>query len=214
MHKSVQELAESVVQAVAREIAPDGFCFDASSSYFVKQDGDIRFLCQIAMAAGHERLTCTLDVGVRSERIEEVFHRTSEFSPTDALNTATLGVNLKLLTRSSQYDVVVSNAGDVHDAIQKLVQAFRDVAIPYFSQFGSLKGIDAALNGSPSERCVHMINERARCSKGLIVAKLLHRPDYAELQKIYKEKVARSGRITYERYFVPLMNELERFELS
>lgn len=59
-----------------------------------------------------------------------------------------------------------------------------------------------------------MINEHARCSKGLIVAKLLHRPDYAELQQIYKERVARSGRITYERYFVPLMNDLDRSVLS
>lgn len=214
MQKSTQELTESIIQAVARDLAPDGYFFDAASKCFVKQDGDIRFLFQIAMAAEHERLTCTPDVGVRSERIEEVFHRTSEFSPTDALNTATLGVNLKLLTRSSKYDVVVSSAEDVHDAIQKLAQAFREVAIPYFSQFGSLKGIDAALNGRPSERCIHMINERARCSKGLIVAKLLHRPDYAELQQIYKERVARSGRITYERYFVPLMNDLDRSELS
>lgn len=214
MHENAQALAESIVQAVARELAPDGFWFDAVPSCFVKQEGDIRFLFQIAMAAEHERLTCTPDVGVRSERIEDVFHRTSEFSPTDALNTATLGVNLKLLTRSSKYDVVVSSAEDVHDAIQKLVQAFREVAIPYFSQFGSLKGIDAALNGSPSERCVHMINERARCSKGLIVAKLLHRPEYAELQQIYKERVAKSGRITYERYFVPLMNDLDQSELS
>lgn len=214
MHKNAQALVESIVPAVARDLVLDGFWFDAVSSCFVKQKGDIRFLFQLAMAAEHERLTCTPDVGVRSERIEEVFHRTSEFSPTDALNTATLGVNLKLLTRSSKYDVVVSSAEDVHDAIQKLVQAFREVAIPYFSQFGSLKGIDAALNGSPSERCIHMINERARCSKGLIVAKLLHRPDYAELQQIYKERVARSGRITYERYFVPLMNDLDRSELS
>lgn len=214
MQKSTQELTESIIQAVARELAPDGFWFDAVPSCFVKQEGDIRFLFQIAMAAEHERLTCTPDVGVRSERIEDVFHRTSEFSPTDALNTATLGVNLKLLTRSSKYDVVVSSAEDVHDAIQKLVQAFREVAIPYFSQFGSLKGIDAALNGSPSEQCVHMINERARCSKGLIVAKLLHRPEYAELQQIYKERVAKSGRITYERYFVPLMNDLDQSELS
>lgn len=214
MHENAQALAESIVQAVARELAPDGFWFDAVPSCFVKQEGDIRFLFQIAMAAEHERLTCTPDVGVRSERIEDVFHRTSEFSPTDALNTATLGVNLKLLTRSSKYDVVVSSAEDVHDAIQKLVQAFREVAIPYFSQFGSLKGIDAALNGSPSEQCVHMINERARCSKGLIVAKLLHRPEYAELQQIYKERVAKSGRITYERYFVPLMNDLDQSELS
>ncbi|QDT07025.1 hypothetical protein K227x_54500 [Rubripirellula lacrimiformis] len=214
MLENAQQLAESIILAVAKELASDGFEFDISSSCFVKLEGDFRLQFQIALADRHGRLVCTPDVGVRSERIEDIFHRTSEFSDSDAINTSTLGVNVKLLTRSSDYDVSVSEAADVDEAVQKIVCAFREVAVPYFSEFGSLAGIDAALNGSPSERCVHMINERARCSKGLIVAKLLDRPNYEELRQIYDEKVSQAGAMTYEKYFVPLVNDLEHLGVS
>lgn len=214
MLENAQELAESIILSVAKEIASDGFEFDISSSCFVKQEGDFRLQFQIALADRHGRLVCTPDVGVRSERIEDIFHRTSEFSEVDAINTSTLGVNVKLLTRSSEYDVSVSSVADVDEAVQKIVRAFREVAVPYFSKFGSLAGIDSALNENPSERCVHMINERARCSKGLIVAKILDRSDYAKLRQIYDEKVSQAGAMTYKNYFVPLVNDLEQLGVS
>jgi len=209
-----QQLAESIILEVANAIAAEGFKFDIASSAFVKQEGDIRFVFQVALAERHGVLACTPDVGVRSNRVEQVFHRTSEFSDADAQNTATLGVNVKLLTRSSSYDVSVANAAEVEDAAEKLLRAFREVAVPYFAEFGSLKGIDSALNSDPSKRCIHMINERARCSKGLIVAKLLERADYQQLLEAYVRNVASAGEMTYEKYFLPLVDDLEQLRVS
>ena len=214
MSDNLQQLAESIILTVANAIAPDGFAFDIASSAFVKQDGDIRFMFQVALAERHGVLACTPDVGIRSERVEQVFHRTSEFSDADAQNTSTLGVNVKLLTRSSSYDVSVANSGEIEDAAEKLLRAFREVAVPYFVEFGSLKGIDSALNSDPSERCVHMINERARCSKGLIVAKLLEREDYQTLRDTYDRKVSSAGEMTYKKYFLPLVDDLEQLGVS
>ena len=213
MSENAQQIVETIIVAVAREIASDGFEFDVTSSCFVRQVGVFRHVFQVAFMEKYGRLVCKPDVGVRSDRIEEIFHRTSEFSDVDAINTSTIGVSVKLLSRSSDYDVSVAGAGDVDQAVRTLLRAFRSIAVPYFDEFGSLEGIDRALNSNPAERCVHMVNERARCSKGLIAAKLLDRPDYEQLLQLYNARVLRAGEMTYKKYFLPLVDDLEHLEV-
>ncbi len=210
MLENAQRIAETIITAFAPDVANDGFEFDPTSSCFIRQDGDIRHVFLVPLSEKYGRLVCTPDVGVRSDLVEEIFHRTSEFSDSDTKNTSTLGVNVKLLTRSSDFDVAVANADDIEQAVHKLMRAFRDISIPYFDEYGSLEGIDRALNSNPMEPCVHMINERARCSKGLIVAKILMRSDYARLLETYDGKVLRAGEITYKKYFLPLVTSLEK----
>lgn len=84
------------------------------------------------------------------------------------------------------------------------------MAVPYFETYDSLEAIDKALNEHPEEPCVHMLNERGRCSRGLVVAKLVKRPNYDELLRIYDEKVLRLGPVTYKKYFRPLVEDLEQ----
>lgn len=214
MSQNLQHLAEVIISTTADVMISKGFVFDIASSSFVKQSEDIRFMFQVAMAERHGSLTCSLDVGVRSDRVEEILHRTSEFGPADGVNTATLGVNIKLLTQSAAFDICVADESHIAEACQKITRAFYDVAVPYFADFGSLDGVDAALNSNPSARCVHMINERARCSRGLIVAKLLRRQDYETLLGIYDNSVRGAGMLTYEKYFRPLVDDLEQLFTS
>ena len=210
MPNADHRLAEAIIDPIRQGLSAEDFDFDDASQCFAKRSGDFVQQFQMAFADVRGRLVCVPEVGVRSELVEEIFHRTSEYSESNSASTATLGVSVKLLTGSEDFDLVLVDTDDVDPAIDRAKSAFRDVAVPYFAQYCSLKQIDAALNDNPEEPCIHMLNERARCSRGLIVAKLLNRRNYSELVQIYDRKVARAGAMTYKKYFRPLVAELEQ----
>ena len=205
----LQKLEERFSAEVNQSLAPHGYKFDEISKCFEKSELDFTYQFEVTLYERHGQLTCTPEVGIRCDRVEEVFHRTSEFNSTDAMHTATLGGSIRLIADSSKYSIAIEGVRDVDAAVRTILRAFEDVAFPYFQRHCDLSVIDLALNQNPNEGSIHMINERFRCSKGLIVAKLVGRKNYAEIRRIYDERMRRIGTITYDRYFRPLLNDLD-----
>ena len=92
------------------------------------------------------------------------------------------------------------------------MQVFRTFALPYFEKFVSLAAIDAELNDKPTERTPNRGSPWLRCSTGLIVAKLVGRPNYQELIDIYTEVVSGNAKGFYLKRFQALVQSLEAVE--
>jgi hypothetical protein len=127
------------------------------------------------------------DVAVRHEVAERIFHRTSGFRPAQQRTTPTIGGRLAELTRDPSYEVEIGP----DDAPQELRRAERnlrasvDEAERYWARYADLREVDHALNDHPEQDTPHRPMPWLRCSTGLIVARLVQRPDDDELARVY-----------------------------
>ena len=96
------------------------------------------------------------------------------------------------------------------DAVAEgIVRIFEEFALPYFEKFSSLDAIDAELNRSPQEATPNRVAPWLRCATGVIVAKLVGRPNYPELVAVYSEILSRSDKGFYLKRFQALLKTLE-----
>jgi hypothetical protein len=149
-------------------------------------------------------------VSVRFGEVETIYHRTSGFEPEYQKDTSTVGIDLWAVYGKQGFQLALNNEADVPGLVAQLLTIFREKALPYFSQFSTLAAVDAALNDQPTEKCVYaQALPIARCSTGLIVAKLTGRKNYDELVRIYHSVVEKDGHgCHFLRNFVALLSDL------
>lgn len=90
------------------------------------------------------------------------------------------------------------------------MKVLHEFAIPYFNKFASVYAIDAELNSRPTERTPNRGFPWLRCSTGIILAKLVGRPDYDTFVKIYSDVLTRSNEGFYLKRFEALLDSLRR----
>ena len=125
-------------------------------------------------------------VCVRFDEIENIFHRTSGFEPEYRSTTPTLGIDLASTFGEEIYEVALRADADLTPTAARLLDVFRERAVPYFAEFSELADVDRVINDRPSEHCIHGGLPYRRCSTGVIVAKLRGRRNYDELTSIYR----------------------------
>jgi hypothetical protein len=153
-------------------------------------------------------------VAVRIERVEEIFHQTSGFELKYQKDTPTMGTRVgSLLSGSSgACEFLLGSASEIASVTEKLVDVFRKIAVPYFEHWGSLAAIDIELNDKPNERTRHRALAWFRCSTGIIVAKLVNRPEYEQLAAFYADVMTQDNKGFYLSRFQSLLKLLESIE--
>ena len=110
------------------------------------------------------------------------------------------------------YVYPVKNDVDVQAAAEKLLELFDTKAVPYFERYGSLEAIDHLLNDLPKQETPHRGYPMPRAASGLIVAKLVSRPNYLELLETYRSALAKLNGGFYLPQFEALAKSLEKIE--
>jgi hypothetical protein len=146
-------------------------------------------------------------VGVRFEEVEKIFHRTSGYDRPNQKESATVGIDLWRVFGREQYQVTLNDEANLQAATARVVAIFREKAEPYFAQFGTLAAVDSAVNEHPVDDCVHRDMAWLRCSTGVIVARLVGRPNYDQLVSMYQETVRTKSPHLLPR-FESLLNDL------
>jgi hypothetical protein len=146
-------------------------------------------------------------VGVRFEEVEKIFHRTSGFDRASQKESPTVGIDLWRVFGREQYQVTLSDESGLAAAAARIVAIFHEKAEPYFAQFSTLAAVDSAVNDHPGDDCVHRDMAWLRCSTGVIVARLVGRPNYDQLVPLYQEAV-RKGSPHLLPKFESLLNDL------
>jgi len=90
----------------------------------------------------------------------------------------------------------------------RIASVFREFAFPYFERWGDLVAIDVELNDKPAERTPHRGIPWERCSKGIIVARLVGRPNYDQLAVFYTEVMTQNSKGFYLKRFQALVKSL------
>nr|GAT45550.1 predicted protein [Mycena chlorophos] len=152
-------------------------------------------------------------VGVRHERVEEVFHETSGFEKKFQAGTSTVGTSIGVLQGGINSDVefFIESVGQIDFAVDGMLKAFFDVALQYYDQWKDVASIDEALNDEPSKPVPHLRPGLPwfRSSTGAIVAKMQRRANYEEVVGEYREVMKNNNKGFYLSRFDALLHHLK-----
>jgi len=200
----------SVLTGVSAALKPEGFILVKSKKWFLHQANGRTEKFQLVILRDRPGYRICPSVGVRFEMVEQVFHRTSNFEPDFHKDTDTIGVDLWRIHGEEGYKLPVLDESDVTSVVARVLEIFRNDALPYFSQFSDLKAVDAAINDHPRQKCIHRVMSYLRCSTGAIVAKLTDRKDFDALVATYREKLQHDANGFYLPPFEALIRDLGR----
>jgi hypothetical protein len=209
-------LKTALFESVRKRLATYGFELHLGNHKFVRRHDGITDVFQLPCKDAKPGYRVQPNVGVRIDLVEEIFHQTSGFEPKFRDGTSTMGNSVGSLIGKSSRDCefLVETDADVPAVTEKVIEVFRDFAIPYFNKWRSLQAIDAELNDDPASKTKHRGLAWFRCSTGLIVARLLGRTDYEKLAEIYTEIMTKDNKGFYLKWFLPLRKSLEEIELG
>jgi hypothetical protein len=207
------ELKSAVFRALAPGFDSCGFVQHKSKEWFIKSNQHAIEMFLVTCLDAKPGIRITPSVAIRINRVEELFHKISRFETKYQKDTPTMGTTLReLLDADTEFDFrfVVSIAADVPRVVPQLLQLFREHALPYYEGFSSVQVIDWELNSNPTERTMHCGGlPFFRCSKGMIVAKLVGRQNYDELAAIYSDRMSKVQNGFYFQQFQDLLKLLQ-----
>jgi hypothetical protein len=207
-------LKTSLFKSLHPELTKHGFSLKAAKDRFIRRRGGVTDLFQLVCLDANPGYRIQPNTGVRIDRIEELFHQTSGFEPKYRKDTATMGGSVGVLLNgdSRSCEFMLESECKVTSVAEKIMSVFRDFALPYFERWGSLQAIDTELNHDPTEGTPHRALAWFRCSTGIIVARLLGRPDYDQLAAFYTNIMTDDNKGFYLKRFVELLRSLETVE--
>jgi hypothetical protein len=207
------KLRAGLSRSVGAEIKVHGFALKSSKNVIVRKWADRTDSFQLFLSNGEPGYLVQMNVAVRFERVEEIFHRSSGYPAKSQKDTATIATTVDDLVASDlrPYWFRIVSEDDIPSVTRRIVEAFCGIALPYYDKFGSLSAIDHELNDRPREPTRNRGFPWLRCSAGIIVAKLVNRPNFAELEACYRATMDEVGWF-YAQRFHNLLESLKSIE--
>lgn len=192
------------------QMSKRGYRFSTVDDLFLQAEGDFTYQWQCRFTSGSYCVEVEPEMGIRSEIVERIFHQTSTFLPKYQSGTSTIGSSLANIERADLklYTSVIATDEDLQIAALKLLALFDDKALPFFRHYGNLQAIDHLLNDRPYEHtplCAYGISRETR---GLIVARLVGRSNYSELEAYYRSRILKLNGGFFVTQFEALVSSL------
>ena len=205
------ELKAALFAALTVEMKMRGFSLRSGQDRFVRRRGQVTDLFQLVCLDGKPGYRIQPNVGVSIAQVEDILRQTSGLESTNQKDPPTMGSSIGILqtgdSRSCEFLLV--SKPEVSTVVEKIVAVFLERALPYYERWGSLAAVDAELNDKPAVPTHHRPLAWARCSTGIIVARLVGRPDYDQLAALYTEIMTRDNKGFYLKRFQALLRTLE-----
>jgi hypothetical protein len=204
-------LKAQLFESLRSRLDGEGFSYRKQKDAFIRRRADVTDFFQLVCLTSSGGWRIQPNIAVRVERVEEIFHRTSGFEARYQKDTPTIGGSVGAITRTHNSDVEfrLEANSDVLAVADELAALIRSIGLPYFERFHSIDAIDRELNDRPTQRTPHRAAPWLRCSTGLIVAKLVNRPNYQALAEIYAALLSQSDGGFYLPRFQALQKDLE-----
>lgn len=190
-----------VLEALQESMSSRGFSLDQKSERFIKRTpwGGLYF--QLVFTKKAEALCVSPGAYIRFDEVEKLCAGILGLNAQDASNSFTIGIDFWRYYNDESLKFVANDQDDLSHLTASLIWSFDKYARQYFDDFGSLKAADSALNNHPEQVCPHRLLPWLRAVTGLVVAKVVGRANFAELEKTYSHKVnSISGGFYSERF--------------
>ncbi|MDH6125482.1 hypothetical protein [Kitasatospora sp. GP82] len=204
---SVSAVTRDLVSALAPVLEARGFVWSPRRSAFRRRTDGVQHLLQLVFVDYAPVVEVGIELAVRHDAVESVFHRTSGIDKRYQAGTSTIGGDFAEVTGIPSARIEIAPPGDVGEAVRRLISTV-EPAERYFARFSDLAEVDRELNSHPECRTPNRPMPWLRCSTGLIVARLVGRPDYGLLLAAYREQMATVNDSFYLARFTRLARDL------
>ncbi|MDV3349824.1 hypothetical protein QGP82_14055 [Leptothoe sp. LEGE 181152] len=192
------------------ELGQAGFNLVKTRNWFIrKQNQNVSFVFWIVSYKDQGNIRITPTTGVRFNNIEDIFHQCAGFDEKYKKYTLTLVSEIwRWKKTETSYQYILKSEDNVQDIAIQIVHDFWEDALKYYESYATLSQVDSELNNDPSGECIHQIMDFARCSRGIIAAKLCNRHNYEKLVQIYRERMSNQDKGFYLSSFDCIVNLL------
>lgn len=206
-----KQLKINLLALIRDKVASDGFTFKAGKDLFVRQHNGICDMFQLVFLNAKPGWYVQPNVGVRIDRVENIFHMTSGFEAKYQKDTPTIGGSIGNIRGNSNRDCefLLESESQVDTIACKIISEYNHFALLYFNKFSSLTAIDEELNNDPNESNVNRVSTWLRCSTGTIVARLVERKNFDELVEKYRDILSHTDKGFYLARFQNLVESLK-----
>jgi hypothetical protein len=202
----------SLLKALTADLNELCFKLIKTKEWFIKRNKESLNIFWITFYNDPDGLRVTPTAAIRFHKVEEIFHLSSNFPRKYQNDTHTIVSEIwRWLGSKDSYQYKIRSDSDIVPVARNLILDFNQKALNYFQKYSSLKQIDSLLNDDPHQDSVHQIMDYARCSRGIITAKLCHRDNYHELASIYRERMRKQDKGFYLDLFENLLTHLNHY---
>jgi hypothetical protein len=148
-------------------------------------------------------------LSIRDDAVERVFHRTSGFDPRFQAATPTISFAFSRISPDLnlfRYEVV--DALSLSKATANIISDFQTFGLPFLQKNNSIAALDRLLNANPSEDSPYYKMDYLRCAHGLILAAMVGRANYNELESAYRKSMESFAQGFYHDRFEALVSDL------
>ncbi len=178
-------LKNKVLSVLSEKLNPFGFKLKKSASEFIKKTSFGWNKYQIVFLVNYNKIEIKPSLLVRFDVVEDFYHKISEFEEKYKKGTPTLGVAIEDLNYNSDLNCrfYLTHESQIDGIVKNLVDLFEMFALPFFNEFDNLSRVDKKLNDNPSDTL--LTGAIFKGLKSLIIANLIKRGDYENLEKTY-----------------------------
>lgn len=122
---------------------------------------------------------------IRYEVVEYLFHQISDFEKKYQKGTPTIGTSIEDLDNFLEGNarIELTNKAQIDKTVNVLFKWFENVALPFFQKYNKLSVIDEKLNSNVND--TSLTGDIFKGTKSLIIAKLMERNDFYDLESAY-----------------------------
>jgi hypothetical protein len=205
-------LCDAIVDAVTPELAARGFAARRSVGRFERSGGagvTHFYLLLITESAPFAR--ADVHLATRIDEVETIFHRTSGYEKRTQRLTPTMGGALDAITGTPELKMLLdAERGPERARSLLFAPALGAFYEDWYARFSDLGAIDRELNDDPTRETPNRPLPWLRCSTGVIVARLVDRPNYDEVVEVYSQTMRSVSDGFYWPRFEALVADLAR----
>lgn len=201
---TITVLKTELLTALKPRMAVHGFKLQKGKERFARREplGSWWFVLDFTV---YEHLRVKPAMALRVDEVEDIFHRTSGFEARYQADTPTLSLSLQSLAgTASGHEYEIGNLESVVTVGAALEADFNRHVLPYFQRHSTRAAIEETLNRNPEGDCAHYSMDYLRCAHGVILARMVARPDYDRLVEIYRKKLTAFA----NGFYVPKFDDL------
>lgn len=201
-------LKTEFLNELSKKLLEYNFILKKASSEFIKKNRGSFLNYSLVFLSRDEGWEINPTMGIRINSIEEIYHTTSGFEEKYQKSTPTISTSIEsFLNDGKEHRFTLEEENQINNAVIVFLDIFRNISLPFFEKYSSLKAIDAVLNENPQD--TSLTGAIFKGSKGLILAKLTNRYNYPELVKIYTDQYQQLADGFYLNDFKKLISILE-----
>ncbi len=147
----------------------------------------------LSISPYEDELWVEVNLGLRKDHVEETVQQFLSGRTDFWKDTNTVIISIGKLTQNPYFRYKIVDEEDL-ELCQEQISHFMDTqGFDFLSDLDALPTLDLLFNTNPRLPLKYLYNQRHRCFRGLVLARLTHNARYNELKDIYREVLQTQG---------------------